>query len=63
MTKFQYELALRVYVLLQCFFGAKAIYFLRKIRWATLGQHLGKICCLNVALKIRMKIRFCVFLA
>ena len=41
--------------------GAKDIYFLWKNHWATFGQHLGNICCLNVALIITIKIRFCDF--
>ena len=33
-------------------FGAKHIYILWKIWKSTFGQHLGNICCLNVALKV-----------
>ena len=42
-------------------YGAKDIYFSWKNHWATFGQHLGNICCLNVALNITRKIHFCDF--
>ena len=40
-------------------FGAKDIYFLQKFRKSTSGQHLGIICCLNIALKTIQKSHFC----
>ena len=35
--------------------GAKDIFFLQKFRKSTFGQHLGNICCLNVALKALLR--------
>ena len=40
-------------------FGAKHIYFLCKIWKSTFGQHLGNICCLNVALKSLVRQKMC----
>ena len=38
--------------------GAKNIYFLQKFQKSTIDQHLGNVCCLNVALKALLRQTF-----